>query len=182
MNQSPKMNSTVGGRDSRSLLNGLSLDLGAQQLHKAIHEIPIGENDEQLTQIDVNGSAGQDAVMMRLNHPIRIKMEGPLGDYAFAFNQQADIRMTGAVGSGVAEGMISGAVRVRGDAGVGAGAAMTGGTLAIYGNAGNRCGAAMRGGGVFVRGESPHPQETSSQPENKSPRAIFSPPRQSWGR
>ena len=73
---------------------------------------------------------------MRLDHPIRIKMEGPLGDYAFAFNRQADIRMTGAVGNGVAEGMISGAVRVRGDAGVGAGAAMSGGTLAIYGNSG----------------------------------------------
>lgn len=155
MNQSPNIKSTVGGRDSRSrsLLHGLSLDLAAQQLHEAIHEIPISDNDEQLTQIDVNGSAGQDAVLMRLDHPIRIKMEGPLGDYAFAFNKQADIRMTGAVGNGVAEGMISGAVRVRGDAGVGAGAAMTGGTLAIYGNAGNRCGAAMRGGGVFVRGD-----------------------------
>lgn len=155
MNQSPNIKSTVGGRDSlsRTLLNGLSLDLDAQQLHKAIHEIPIGDNDEQLTQIDVHGSAGQDAVLMRLDHPIRIKIEGPLGDYAFAYNKQADIRMTGAVGNGVAEGMISGAVRVRGDAGVGAGAAMRGGTLAIYGNAGNRCGAAMRGGGVFVRGD-----------------------------
>ena len=154
MNQSPKIKSTVGGHGSlsRAPVNGLSLDLGAEQLFRAIHEIPIGENDEQLTQVDVNGSAGQDAVLMRLDHPIRINMAGPLGDYAFAFNKQADIRMTGAVGNGVAEGMVSGAVRVRGDAGVGAGAAMTGGTLAIYGNAGNRCGSAMRGGGIFVRG------------------------------
>ena len=155
MNQTTNSRNTAGGGDSRSrsFLNGLSLDLGAEQLHQAIHEIPISENDEELTQIDVNGSAGQDAVLMRLDHPIRIKMEGPLGDYAFAFNKQADIRMTGAVGNGVAEGMVSGAVRVRGDAGVGAGAAMTGGTLAIYGNAGSRCGAAMRGGGIFVRGD-----------------------------
>ncbi|MDB4423041.1 tributyrin esterase [Rhodopirellula sp.] len=154
MNQTPDFNPTVvgSGSQTRSYANGLSLNVGAKVLHQAIHEIPVGENDEQLTQVDVAGSAGQDSVLMRLNHPIRIKMEGPLGDYAFAFNSQADIRMTGNVGSGVAEGMASGAVRVRGDAGVGAGAAMTGGTLAIYGNAGNRCGAAMRGGGIFVRG------------------------------
>lgn len=155
MNQSPDFKSKVGGSDSlsRSFANGLSLELDAQELHRAIHQIPISENDEQLTQIDIHGSAGQDSVLMRMDHPIRIKMEGPLGDYAFAFNRQADIRMTGAVGNGVAEGMISGAVRVRGDAGFGAGAAMTGGTLAIYGNAGSRCGAAMRGGGIFVRGD-----------------------------
>ncbi|MDB4476893.1 tributyrin esterase [Rhodopirellula sp.] len=154
MNQTPDFNPTAvgSGSQTRSYANGLSLNVGAKVLHRAIHEIPVGENDEQLTQVDVAGSAGQDSVLMRLNHPIRIKMEGPLGDYAFAFNSQADIRMTGNVGSGVAEGMASGAVRVRGDAGVGAGAAMTGGTLAIYGNAGNRCGAAMRGGGIFVRG------------------------------
>lgn len=144
---------TEGRVHSRSKANGLSLDMEAQELHQAIHEIPIGDSDEQLTQIDVVGSAGQDGVLMRLDHPIRIKMEGPLGDYAFAFNSQADIRMTGDVGSGVAEGMASGAVRVRGEAGVGAGAGMTGGTLAIYGSAGNRCGAAMRGGGIFVRGD-----------------------------
>ena len=155
MNQSPNINSTGGEHDSksRSVAGGLSLDLDPQQLHRAIHEIPISENDEELTEIDVTGSAGQHSVLMRLDHPIRIKMEGPLGDYAFAFNRQADIRMTGAVGNGVAEGMIRGAVRVRGDAGVGAGAAMSGGTLAIYGNSGSRCGAAMRGGGIFVRGD-----------------------------
>jgi formylmethanofuran dehydrogenase subunit C len=155
MNKQPDSKPTVteGRSHSHTNANGLSLDMGVQELRQAIHGVPIGENDEQLTQIDVSGSAGQDGVLMRLDHPIRIKMEGPLGDYAFAFNSQADIRTTGDVGSGVAEGMASGAVRVRGNAGVGAGAGMTGGTLAIYGNAGNRCGAAMRGGGIFVRGD-----------------------------
>lgn len=132
--------------------DALSLDLGPQEIHRAVHAIPVGDDDEQLTEIAISGSAGQDGVLMRLNHPIRITMEGPLGDYAFAYNAESDIRMTGDVGSGVAEGMVSGAVRVRGNAGVGAGTGMTGGTLAIYGDAGNRCGAAMRGGGIFVRG------------------------------
>ena len=89
MNKQPDSRSivTVGRSHSRSKANGLSLDMEAQELHQAIHEIPIGDSDEQLTQIDVVGSAGQDGVLMRLDHPIRIKMEGPLGDYAFAFNQ-----------------------------------------------------------------------------------------------
>jgi glutamate synthase domain-containing protein 3 len=123
----------------------------AAKLHEAIHAVPISESDEKLSQIKLTGASGQHNALMRLDHPVRIHLEGPLGDYAFAFNAQADIRLTGAVGHGVGEGMISGAVRIRGDAGVGAGAAMTGGTLAIYGAAGDRCGAAMRGGGIFVR-------------------------------
>jgi glutamate synthase domain-containing protein 3 len=124
----------------------------SQELHQAIHEVPISESDEKLTQIDLLGVNGQANALMRLDHPVRIHFEGDLGDYAFAFNSQADIRMTGNASHGVGEGMKSGAVRVRGNAGVGAGAAMTGGTLAIYGSAGDRCGAGMRGGGIFVRG------------------------------
>ncbi len=123
-----------------------------EELHKAIHSVPISDSDEKLTQVKLTGVNGQDHALMRLNHPVRLHLKGPLGDYAFAFNSQADIRLTGSVGHGVAEGMISGAVRIRGDAGVGAGAAMTGGTLAIYGTASHRCGAGMRGGGIFVRG------------------------------
>ncbi len=140
------------GSKSHRAARQFSLDSTPQALHEAIHQVLVTESDEQLTQIEVTGSAGQHSVLMRLDHPIRIQMKGPLGDYAFAFNSQADIRTTGEVGNGVAEGMVSGAVRVRGDAGVGAGAGLTGGTLAIYGTVGDRCGAAMRGGGIFVRG------------------------------
>jgi methylamine---glutamate N-methyltransferase subunit B len=135
-------------------LDRFSMDeLSPAALHQAIHAVPITASDERLSQIEVVGAAGQHNVLMRLDHPVRIQMEGPLGDYAFAYNSQADIRLTGNVGHGVGEGMISGAVRVRGNAGVGAGATMRGGTLAVYGSAGDRCGAGMRGGGIFVRGD-----------------------------
>ncbi len=127
-------------------------DLSPEKLFQAIHDVPPSKADEKFPRIDVVGADGQDHALMRLDHPVRIQLEGRLGDYAFAFNSQADIRMTGNVRHGVGEGMISGAIRIRGNAGVGAGAAMTGGTLAIYGSAGDRCGAAMRGGGIFVRG------------------------------
>ena len=127
-------------------------DMNAAQLSAAIASVPLSESDEELVQINLVGAAGQHAALMRLNHPVRLQVDGPLGDYAFAFNAQADTRLTGNVGMGVCEGMISGAVRIRGDAGDGAGTAMIGGTLAVYGSAGNRCGAGMRGGGIFVRG------------------------------
>ncbi|MEM1070677.1 MAG: tributyrin esterase [Planctomycetota bacterium] len=119
----------------------------------AIRNIPISGDDEDLTQVKLTGASGQPNQLMNLNHPIRMEVDGPLGNYACALNAQSDIRITGAVGHGVAEGMVSGKVRVRGAAGVGAGASMTGGTLAIYGSAGDRCGAGMRGGGIFVRGD-----------------------------
>lgn len=121
------------------------------QLWTSIHEIPPS-TDEDWVRLHLIGAAGQHAALMRLDHPVKIQIDGPLGDYAFAFNSQSDIRITGSVGHGVGEGMLSGAIRVRGNAGVGAGVGMSGGTLAIYGTAGHRCGAGMRGGGIFVRG------------------------------
>ncbi len=130
--------------------------MSAMSMHEliaAIRSVPVSASEEKLTRVDVTGVSGQNHALMRLAHPVRINMAGNLGDYAFARNSEADIRLTGNVGHGVGEGMSSGAVRIRGDAGVGAGATMTGGTLAIYGNAGDRCGAGIRSGGIFVRGD-----------------------------
>ena len=127
--------------------------MSPQEIHDAIHAVPVADSDEELVRIELVDAKNQHAALMRLNHPVRLEIEGPLGDYSFAFNAEADARITGNVGHGIGEGMISGAVRVRGNAGVGAGTAMTGGTLAIYGSAGDHCGAGMRGGGIFVRGD-----------------------------
>ncbi|TWT81883.1 GXGXG motif protein [Planctomycetes bacterium CA13] len=128
------------------------VDLSDEELCQQITKVPASESDEELTKIQVLGASGQHAAMMRLNHPVRIHVEGHLGDYSFAYNRQADIRLSGNAGHGVAEGMSSGAVRISGNAGAGAGVAMTGGTLAIFGLAGDRCGAGMRSGSIFVRG------------------------------
>ena len=128
-------------------------EMSPADLRAAIHAVPVAESDEELTELDVVGADGQHSALMRIEHPVRMNVDGPLGDYAFAYNAGADVRITGSVGHGVGDGMSSGALRIRGDAGHGAGAAMTGGTLAIYGSAGHRCGAGMRGGGIFVRGD-----------------------------
>ncbi|MFK8110554.1 MAG: tributyrin esterase [Rubripirellula sp.] len=153
MSKTPNPNTTQPTVVSKGGVYQFSMqELTPAELRLAIHGVPISESDEKLTQVEVFGVAGQQNALMRLDHPVRMQLEGPLGDYAFAYNAQADIRLTGSVGQGVGEGMISGAVRIRGNAGVGSGVAMRGGTLAIYGSCGDRCGAGMRGGGVFVRG------------------------------
>lgn len=101
----------------------------------------------------LRGLQRRDHVLMGLDTLVQISVEGPLGDYAFAFNRQASAIVEGSVGDGCGDGMISGSVRVRGRAGRGVGCSMSGGTLAIYGDAGAYCGAAMRGGELFVRGD-----------------------------
>jgi len=126
--------------------------LTPSELRAAVTSVPVADGEEQLTQVNLLEATGQHAALMRIEHPVRLQVQGPLGDYALAFNAGPDVRITGDVGHGVGEGMSRGAIRVRGQAGDGAGTAMTGGTLAIYGSAGHRCGAAMRGGGIFVRG------------------------------
>jgi len=133
-------------------------DLGSTdgaRLREAVEQIPIPpeEDDTPAPLIELTGLAGQHAACMRWSHPLRIRGEGRLGDYAFAWNAGSDFHLVGSAGDGVGEGMIAGVIRVRSNVGCGAGTAMTGGTLAIYGSAGPRCGAAMRGGSVFVRGD-----------------------------
>ncbi|MEM9643841.1 MAG: tributyrin esterase [Planctomycetota bacterium] len=128
-------------------------EMSPEELHRAIHALPAGDDETELTEVTVNNLAGQHAALMRIDHPLRIEANGPLGDYAFAHHAQATVIMNGDAGAGLGEGMQSGILRVRGNAGVGAGTGMKGGTLAVYGHAGHRCGAAMRGGEIFVRGD-----------------------------
>ncbi|TWU05506.1 tributyrin esterase [Stieleria varia] len=131
-------------------------ELSPQELHDAIHAIESDGSEDQMATIEILDANGQHSALMRLDHPVRLRVTGPLGDYAFAHNARTLTKLTGDVGHGVGEGMISGAIRIRGNAGAGAGTAMAGGTLAIYGTAGNHCGAAMRGGGIFVKGNVGH--------------------------
>lgn len=126
--------------------------LSDADLRSAIRAIEVPDDEEDLPRVEIVDADGQFAALMRIDHPIKIRVRGSLGDYALAHNMQAIVKVFGNAGHGVAEGMVSGSVRIRGHAGHGAGTAMVGGTLGIYGSAGDRVGGAMRGGGLFVRG------------------------------
>ncbi|MFG0262903.1 MAG: tributyrin esterase, partial [Novipirellula sp. JB048] len=101
------------------------------QLTGAINAFAGWQHDAALPEIQIQDADGQHAALMRLDAAVRIQIDGSLGDYAFAYNAEADIRQTGNDGHVVSEGLRSGAVRIRGNAGVGAASAMTGGTVAI---------------------------------------------------
>lgn len=126
-------------------------DLPGDQLRQAIHGVPVNDG-EDMTRIEIVGGQGQHNALMRLDHHVKLRVRGSLGDYAFAYNARTIAKIYGNVGQGVGDGLISGAVRVRGHAGHAVGTSMTGGTIAVYGNAGDRVGSAMRGGGIFIRG------------------------------
>jgi glutamate synthase domain-containing protein 3 len=128
-------------------------ELTDAELLRLIRAIPVGEGEENLPRVEVNGGDGQHGALMRIDHPVRLRVHGSLGDYAFAFNSRAIVKLYGNSGHGLGEGLSGGSVRVRGDAGHGVGTAMTGGTLGVYGSAGDRAGGFMRGGGLFVRGD-----------------------------
>ncbi|KAA5540104.1 tributyrin esterase [Roseiconus nitratireducens] len=126
-------------------------ELSASELVQAIATVPPALDEEEMTRVEIVGAEGQHGAMMRLDHPVKLRVRGTLGDYAFAFNAQAIAKVFGDVGHGVGDGMLSGSVRVRGNAGHAAGVGMIGGTLGVYGSAGDRVGAMLRGGGIFVR-------------------------------
>ena len=131
--------------------------MNAIEVSRRLHELQLPVTDEfELPLIELKGVRGEHHLLMGLDLPCRINVRGKLGDYAMAFNRQAQVRTTGSAGDGLGESMVSGAIRVHGDAGVGVGVGMTGGTLAVYGNAGDGCAAALRGGEVFVRGNVGH--------------------------
>lgn len=165
--QTAEPSSTVG-QDSSISLDHDSLDSSSSQdldhlfsmqdltdaeLLRAIRNIPAEDDAEHPPRIEVLGAGGQHNALMRIDHPVKLRVRGSLGDYAFAYNSKAIVKVFGDCGHGVAEGMVGGSVRVRGNAGNGAGTGMTGGTLGIYGAAGDRAGGFMRGGGLFVRGD-----------------------------
>ncbi|KLU05375.1 Glutamate synthase [NADPH] putative GlxC chain [Rhodopirellula islandica] len=128
-------------------------NLSDAELRSAMQSIPCQTDPEAPAPlVELTGLHGQHSAMMRCETPLRFQAAGDLGDYAFAFCRDADVRLDGNVGHGAGDGMRRGVVLITGNAGCGLGSAMTGGTLAVYGSAGDRVGAAMRGGSIFVRG------------------------------
>ena len=70
---------------------------------------------------------GRHAVAVGLGAPVRVEIDGHVGNYCAGMNKAASIVVNGNAGQGVAENMMSGAVHVKGDASQAAGASGCGG-------------------------------------------------------
>ncbi len=110
-------------------------------------------SSSDLPLVRIESAGGVACFLPQLSGPLRLQVDGSLGDYAFSYCRGCDIRIDGDCGHAVAEGLGGGVIRIRGDAGLAAGLAMSAGTLAVFGSAQGRVGAAMRGGELFVRGD-----------------------------
>lgn len=150
--EGPEANDTEPGDDAKAEHRFDLKAMDQDKLIEAFRQIPRGQS-EKFPRVELTGADGQHCALMQMDHPIRLRVLGSLGDYACAWNHETVVKVEGDVGDGAGEGMISGSLRVCGNAGLGVGTAMTGGTVAVYGTASHRVGAAMRGGGLFVRGD-----------------------------
>jgi hypothetical protein len=80
----------------------------------------------------------------------RVRIDGPVGDYAGLMLKAGSIEIEGSAGDFVGATMSGGAIRVRGNAGHNIGAMMSGGAI-FAGNAGKGVGGLMSGGEIWVK-------------------------------
>lgn len=120
-----------------------------RQLNNTLHALCAHPNE---THWRILNPQGQHALAVGLDSPITIEIAGHAGYYCGGMNKQAEIRVGGNAGVGIAENMISGEVWVAGDVSQAAGATGHGGLLVIGGNASARCGISMKGIDIVVQG------------------------------
>lgn len=124
-----------------------------RELNTALHQVEDRTNERDWRVLNPKGAH---AVAAGLTAPLNVTIEGHVGYYCAAMNQNATICVEGSAGVGVAENMMSGEVRVKGDASQSAGATGHGGLLVIEGSAAARCGISMKGLDIVVGGDVGH--------------------------
>ncbi len=132
------------------------VDLAAtplRELNASLHKLGSDTNETHWRILNPNGTH---AVVVGIDAPITVEIDGHVGNYCAGMNKQATVVVHGNAGQGVAENIMSGEVRVLGDASQAAGASGCGGLLVIEGNASARCGISMKGVDIVVKGSVGH--------------------------
>ena len=127
--------------------------LPVRELNATLHKLRPDTNE---THWHVLNPRGQHSIVVGLDAPILVEVDGHVGYYCAGMNKQARVKIQGNAGPGVAENMMSGHVHVNGDASQAAGASGCGGLLVIDGNASARCGISMKGINIVVKGSVGH--------------------------
>ncbi len=99
---------------------------------------------------------GLHAIGAGINAPLEIDIDGHVGYYCVGMNKEANVRIHGSAGVGLAENIMSGTVIVDGDTSQSAAATGRGGLLVVRGNAAARCGISMKGVNIVVEGNVGH--------------------------
>jgi glutamate synthase domain-containing protein 3 len=99
---------------------------------------------------------GKHALVVGLDAPVEVTIEGHVGYYCAGMNKQAHITIRGSAGPGLAENIMSGTVRVMGNTSQYAAASGHGGLVVVEGDASARCGISMKGVDIVVGGSVGH--------------------------
>ena len=102
-------------------------------------------------EVQLSGCEAVDGLGAGLTHPLSIKVEGDVPDFAWMLAGEVDVDVNGRAGTALGHSLVSGNLLVRGSAGPCVGAFATGGFIAVWGRAGDRCGIGLAGAEVFVR-------------------------------
>ena len=136
--------------------NTITFDLeavGLREVNRTLHAM-VGVTPG--TTIRIERPDGRHSVAAGLDAPLQVIIAGHVGYYAAGMNQQAELKIEGSAGTGLAENMMSGRVEVAGNVSQSAGATAHGGLLVVHGDAGARCGISMKGVDIVIGGDVGH--------------------------
>ncbi len=132
----------------------MKFDLAGQGIREFNRFLHGPESEGAVVEVD-NPSGCHNLAVGALQN-CQVTVNGHVGYYCAAMNQQAEITVRGNAGPGLAENMMSGIVRVQGNASQYCGATAHGGLLVVEGNASSRCGISLKGTDIIVGGSIGH--------------------------
>lgn len=124
--------------------------VSVRELNAALHRA------DAPPRVIVRNPGGRHNLAVGLDAPIVVEIAGHAGYYCAGANQQAEVRVSGNCGVGVAENMMSGRVEVDRNVSQAAGSSAHGGILVVHGDAAARCAISLKGADVVVRGSVGH--------------------------
>ncbi len=121
------------------------------ELNQALHN-----SNYQQQQFIVNNPNGKHNIAVGSLYENQVQINGHVGYYCAAMNQQSHMVIKGNAGPGLAENMMSGSVRVTGNASQYCGATAHSGLIVVEGDVAARCGISMKGVNIVVGGSIGH--------------------------
>lgn len=134
-------------------MNQLDLTIAStRELNARLHQL----GHHNCSRWRVLNPNGKHTLVVGLDTPAQIAIEGHVGYYCAGMNKQAHITVDGNAGPGLAENIMSGTVRVKGNASQYVAASGHGGLVVVEGDASARCGISMKGVDIVVGGSVGH--------------------------
>lgn len=124
-------------------------DSTVRELNQHLHSEVSGK-------VTVTHPGGKHSVAVGATAAHEVEITGNVGYYCAGMNSDANIKVNGHAGPGLAENMMSGRVHVTGNASQYCAATAHGGLVVVDGDASSRCGISMKGVDIVIKGSVGH--------------------------